>query len=441
MDTNGALAAAFDAANNAIRVSSSGAAGGTIIVDDEGSVILTASTLNFAGAGVVATDGGSGVATITVAGGAANPGLNLAPTAVKTANYTAVVGDLVPCDTSGGVFTVTLPTAPADKSTIAVELVTAGNNLTVARGGSDVFHKTGGATSITMATANRVLVFQYKATGAIWYALDHSPSILTTKGDIEGYSTSRLRIPVGTDNQVLTADSAQAAGIKWAAAGAGAVATDTIFDAKGDLPVGTGADTAAKLTAAANGQLLVTDSTQTTGLKWTTARSYVLAESHADVSVVNSTTETAVVDLTLPAGVVAAGDHLRLVVWGDMLNNSGSAVNLTNKMKFGTTTVHSMAAISVAASANRRSISLVWDILVESTTAERCMLTSFFGSASSATWPTGGTAGLVPQLSIYGTAAEDTSSTKAVQYTAQLGTAVATADVVIHGAVLELIKK
>lgn len=42
-------------------------------------------------------------------------------------------------------------------------------------------------------------------------------SPLTTKGDIWGYSTVNARIPVGTNNQVLTADSAQTLGVKWAA--------------------------------------------------------------------------------------------------------------------------------------------------------------------------------------------------------------------------------
>lgn len=42
----------------------------------------------------------------------------------------------------------------------------------------------------------------------------------------------------------------------------------TTFDAKGDLVVGTGADTFAKLTVGTNGHTLVADSTETTGVKW-----------------------------------------------------------------------------------------------------------------------------------------------------------------------------
>lgn len=46
------------------------------------------------------------------------------------------------------------------------------------------------------------------------------------------------------------------------------VATDSIWDAKGDLAAGTGANTAAKLTVGANGTVLVAASGETTGLLW-----------------------------------------------------------------------------------------------------------------------------------------------------------------------------
>ncbi len=51
--------------------------------------------------------------------------------------------------------------------------------------------------------------------------------VLTTKGDLLGYSTLPLRVGVGTDGWVLTADTASAAGFKWAAAAGGADALGT----------------------------------------------------------------------------------------------------------------------------------------------------------------------------------------------------------------------
>jgi len=49
----------------------------------------------------------------------------------------------------------------------------------------------------------------------------HKLGILTTTGDIITYSTLPVRRAVGTNGQVLTADSAEADGVKWAAAGGG----------------------------------------------------------------------------------------------------------------------------------------------------------------------------------------------------------------------------
>lgn len=42
-----------------------------------------------------------------------------------------------------------------------------------------------------------------------------SASPLTTKGDLWGFSTVDARVPVGTDGQVLTADSTAALGVSW----------------------------------------------------------------------------------------------------------------------------------------------------------------------------------------------------------------------------------
>lgn len=69
-------------------------------------------------------------------------------------------------------------------------------------------------------------------------------SPLTTKGDLFGFQAADARIPIGADNAVLTADSAQALGLKWTAAAAAGALTQ-LFDVTatgGETSLDTGAN-------------------------------------------------------------------------------------------------------------------------------------------------------------------------------------------------------
>lgn len=66
-------------------------------------------------------------------------------------------------------------------------------------------------------------------------------------------------IPIHT----IVADSAETTGLKWVAD-----SQNTVIDAKGDLLVGSSADTLARLAVGTNDYVLTADSTATNGIKW-----------------------------------------------------------------------------------------------------------------------------------------------------------------------------
>jgi hypothetical protein len=92
-------------------------------------------------------------------------------------------------------------------------------------------------------------------------------NLIDAKGDLVAGTAADTagKLGVGANGTVLTADSGEATGIKWAAA-AGLAAT--LFDAKGDLIAATAADTAARLAVGANGTVLTAASGEATGLQW-----------------------------------------------------------------------------------------------------------------------------------------------------------------------------
>ena len=92
-----------------------------------------------------------------------------------------------------------------------------------------------------------------KDNNSLWYYDGAAWVASGATGDIEGV-TAGIGISGGGTSGTVTVTNSMA----------------TAIDAKGDLVAGTGADTFAKLTVGANGTILTADSAEATGLKWAT---------------------------------------------------------------------------------------------------------------------------------------------------------------------------
>ena len=96
------------------------------------------------------------------------------------------------------------------------------------------------------------------------------PTVVDAKGDlIVGSAADTVdRLPVGTTNQVLMADPAAPLGVKWSSEIDPTAIPKSIVDAKGDLIVGSSSDTPDRLPVGATNQVLVADPTAPLGVGW-----------------------------------------------------------------------------------------------------------------------------------------------------------------------------
>ncbi len=105
-----------------------------------------------------------------------------------------------------------------------------GNGSTVAlfNGTTGTMTLSGLVYPATDGTADQVM--KTDGSGNLSFADAATVSPLTTKGDIYTYSTTDARLPIGADSYVLTADSGEATGVKWAQPAAGTTGTVASID-------------------------------------------------------------------------------------------------------------------------------------------------------------------------------------------------------------------
>jgi hypothetical protein len=168
---------------------------------------------------------------------------------------------------------VTLAAGNVDQFAIAIDPDTASEEIVfVTAVSGDILTVVRGRASSTAITHTTGAAIQHVLTGEDldYFNSQAAASYVTAKGDLLAGTASGVisRLAVGTNGQALVANSSASTGLNWA------TPTDTskiplaTATTKGDILVATGSATIVRQGIGTNGQLLIADSTVTNGLKW-----------------------------------------------------------------------------------------------------------------------------------------------------------------------------
>lgn len=146
---------------------------------------------------------------------------------------------------------------------------------------------------------------------------DGATAIAALGQDID---TALVDLKGGTTGQVLAKASGTDLDFSWVAQDDSNAIQNAIVDAKGDLISATAADTPARLAVGTNGQVLTADSSTATGLKWAAAAGggKVLQVVQGTLTTTFDTTSTTFVDTGLTVSITPSASTSRILVFASV---------------------------------------------------------------------------------------------------------------------------
>lgn len=124
----------------------------------------------------------------------------------------------------------------------------------------------------------------------------------------------------------------------------GTMVPKTIVDAKGDIIAATAADTVSRLAVGTNGQILTADSSTATGVKWATPAGggKILQVVNATQTTQQSITSTSPVDTNISASITPSSASSKVLVQITLpiyLDGTGTAMSAGGRLLRGATTI------------------------------------------------------------------------------------------------------
>jgi hypothetical protein len=305
------VAAAATSAASAASSATAAATSATSAATSASSAATSASSA-LTSANSAATSASTMAASVTAAASSATQAATSATSAAASA--TAAASSATAASTSATSAAASATAAATSATSAAASATTAANSVaTIA----------GYASSAATSEANAAASATAAATSAASAAASTSAAAASATAAATSATSASNSATAAATSATSAATSATAAATSAASAAtsaaSAAAAVSAAFTAKGDLLVGTGAGTYTAQSVGSNGQVLTANSAQADGVEWTTVSGYS-APTLGSTTIASGATVTTIAGLTLTAptltGTVTASGDINLSAAG-----------------------------------------------------------------------------------------------------------------------------